>query len=58
VLFHPDSWSRFFSLSIGSWGVSLAPTSASALNGRASVLDGDTLEIKGTRIRLHGIDAP
>lgn len=26
--------------------------------GQASVIDGDTLEIHGTRIRLHGIDAP
>jgi len=26
--------------------------------GTASVIDGDTLEIRGTRIRLHGIDAP
>lgn len=26
--------------------------------GRASVIDGDTLEIQGTRIRFHGIDAP
>jgi endonuclease YncB( thermonuclease family) len=29
-----------------------------ALQGTASVVDGDTLEIHGTRIRLHGIDAP
>ncbi len=29
-----------------------------ALVGRASVVDGDTIEISGTRIRLHGIDAP
>ena len=26
--------------------------------GRASVVDGDTLAIRGRRIRLHGIDAP
>lgn len=26
--------------------------------GRASVLDGDTIEIRGERIRLFGIDAP
>src|SRR5712691_9577761 len=29
-----------------------------ALAGQASVIDGDTLEIHGTRIRLWGIDAP
>ena len=26
--------------------------------GVASVIDGDTLEVRGSRIRLHGIDAP
>ncbi|MFN8734098.1 MAG: thermonuclease family protein [Hyphomonadaceae bacterium] len=31
---------------------------AGPLQGRASVIDGDTLEVQGTRIRLFGIDAP
>ena len=39
----------------------LVPASAAAadnLAGQASVIDGDTVEIHGTRIRLWGIDAP
>lgn len=32
--------------------------SADGLTGQASIVDGDTLEIHGTRIRLSGIDAP
>jgi endonuclease YncB( thermonuclease family) len=28
------------------------------LIGRASIIDGDTIEVHGTRIRLWGIDAP
>ncbi|MCO6442030.1 MAG: hypothetical protein J5I81_13340 [Nitrococcus mobilis] len=31
---------------------------AETLTGVASVVDGDTLETHGERIRLHGIDAP
>ena len=28
------------------------------LSGRARVIDGDTLDVGGTRVRLHGVDAP
>lgn len=40
--------------------VSAAPLRAVAadLVGQASVVDGDTIEVHGVRIRLHGIDAP
>ena len=31
---------------------------AEDLVGRASVIDGDTIEIQGQRIRLHGINIP
>lgn len=36
----------------------VSPVMADPLAGQASVIDGDTLEIHGTRIRLWGIDAP
>ena len=42
-------------------GILLLATAAAAsepIVGRASVIDGDTLEIHGTRIRLWGVDAP
>ncbi|MDT8858241.1 thermonuclease family protein [Paracoccaceae bacterium Fryx2] len=34
------------------------PVTAQTIKGVASVTDGDSLEIRGMRIRLHGIDAP
>lgn len=37
---------------------SVSAALADPLIGRASVIDGDTLDVQGVRIRLHGIDAP
>ena len=34
------------------------PAAAQTITGRASIIDGDTLEIHGQRIRLSAIDAP
>ena len=52
-------------LGIGAWTDVGPPTqapgrtlTAAIIGGRASVIDGDTLEVRGERIRLHGIDAP
>jgi endonuclease YncB( thermonuclease family) len=36
----------------------LLPATAQDIIGRASVIDGDTIEIRGERIRLAAIDAP
>ncbi|BBF92142.1 thermonuclease family protein [Blastochloris tepida] len=38
--------------------VLVSPAAAEPILGRASVIDGDTIEIHGGRIRLSGIDAP
>ena len=38
--------------------VAAAPLLAADLQGPARVIDGDTIEIAGRRVRLHGIDAP
>jgi len=34
------------------------PAHADDITGKPRVIDGDTIEIAGERIRLHGIDAP
>ena len=41
-------------------GVLVSPAAAQGpnLQGLVSVMDGDTLDLRGRRIRLHGIDAP
>ena len=38
--------------------LNLPALAAEPLVGTASVVDGDTIEIHGQRIRFHGIDAP
>jgi endonuclease YncB( thermonuclease family) len=50
--------SAWASLDSGLVGPALAASDAPTLTGRASVIDGDTIEIHGRRVRLHGIDAP
>ncbi len=46
-----------FLLLVATWASGTAAAQAS-LVGMASVIDGDTIDIHGQRIRQHGIDAP
>lgn len=43
----------------GTWSkIASLVASAPQISGPASIIDGDTIDIRGERIRLHGIDAP
>ena len=48
---------KFFLLPVFVFGLSF-PTLAGTITGQARIIDGDTLQIAGKRIRLHGIDTP
>lgn len=48
----------FAAMLIGFGAFFMAPAQAAALNGEARIIDGDTLDLAGVRIRLFGIDAP
>src|SRR3546814_16203487 len=43
---------------LAAWGVPGIAMPAPTVEGRATVTDGDTVQIGRHRIRLHGIDAP
>jgi len=47
------SWLFFLALQ-----VLISSAHANALKGKPRIIDGDTIEIGGAKIRLHGIDAP
>ncbi|WP_225309040.1 thermonuclease family protein [Hypericibacter adhaerens] len=51
-------WSNQVCVLIIAFLLVAVPAQSADLQGRPSVIDGDTIEIHGTRVRLFGIDAP
>ncbi len=49
---------RVIKIALPLLAASIKVAASADLTGRASVIDGDTLEIHGTRVRIWGIDAP
>ncbi|PZO74557.1 MAG: nuclease [Mesorhizobium amorphae] len=49
---------RFVALALAALLLPNSAQAAETIAGRASVIDGDTIEIQGQRIRFNGIDAP
>jgi len=51
-------WVLAVAVALGLLSLPVARPDGPVLAGTASVIDGDTIEIHGQRIRLHAIDAP
>ena len=49
---------RVIKIALPLLAASIKVAASADLTGRTSVIDGDTLEIHGTRVRTWGIDAP
>jgi len=45
-------------LGLGVWITMSCPAATADVIGAAVIIDGDTIDVGGERIRLHGIDAP
>jgi hypothetical protein len=53
-----DEWKDFRPVQPGNWVDWVPPASVKTVEGFARVVDGDTVVVNGTRVRLKGVDAP
>jgi len=55
---HAARTAGLFAIIVSTLSLATAPAAAESVSGEARVIDGDSLEVAGKRIRLFGIDAP